>query len=141
MSDVRAEAAATGRESRAVVAGLLALGAIQLLTGLLMLAAPGTFFDAVASFAPRNDHFIRDLGTFQAAYGATLLWSVRAAAWRLPLIGLGLVQFALHVVNHLVDIDATREEAHGVTNVVTLSAGLILLAWLARAERARTRRP
>ena len=122
-----------------VDAVLLALGAVELATGVLMLAAPATFFDLIASFEPPNDHFIRDLGTFTVAYGAALLWSVRAPAWRLPLIAFGLAQFALHVVNHIADVDAAREEGHGVVNVITLSLGLLLLAWLARAERARLR--
>jgi inner membrane transporter RhtA len=47
----------------------VAVGAAHAVFGLVMLFAPGPFYDGLATFEPRNDHFIRDLGTFYVALG------------------------------------------------------------------------
>lgn len=125
---------------RAVAAGLAVLGVIQTLTGIVMLADPGLFYEEVASFAPENAHLFRDVGTFQLAFGLALLWSVRRPSWRLPLIAFGFVQFTLHAINHLADIDETVVPSHGEANFAAITLGALTLALLLYAERRRLRR-
>ena len=124
---------------RFVPIGVALLGAVQALTGLVMLADPGFFYEEIASFAPQNDHFIRDIGTYNVAIGFGLLWSVRAPSWRLPLLAMGLVQYVLHAVNHLADIDATVESAHGPANFAAVAIGAGFVALLIYAEASRRR--
>ena len=125
---------------RFVPAGVALLGAVQLATGIVMLADAGFFYREVASFAPANDHFIRDIGTFTAALGLALLWAARTPSWRLPLLAFALVQYALHSVNHLVDLDATETSSHGPVNLAAIAVGTgfvaLLLAAEARGQRA-----
>ena len=54
--------------------------------------------------APRNDHYMADLATFYLALGAVALVAVRRASWRVPVLALALIQYALHSLNHLIDI-------------------------------------
>ena len=129
----------TSPVERFVPLGLALLGLVQTLTGLVMLVDPAFFYDQVASFAPESEHFIRDIGTFTLALGLALLWSVRAPAWRLPLLAFALLQFAMHSVNHLVDIDATRTDSHGPVNFVAIAAGTGFILLLLHGERARRR--
>jgi hypothetical protein len=124
---------------RFVPVGLLLLGAVQVLTGLVMLADAAFFYEEIASFAPANEHFIRDIGTFTLAFGLALLWSVRSPAWRLPLLWLGLLQFALHAVNHLVDIDATARDSHGPANFALVAVGAAFIGLLLYGETRRRR--
>lgn len=127
----------TARIERFVPVGLALLGAVQLLTGVVMLVDPGFFYREIASYPPPNDHFTRDLGTFTVALGLALLWSARAPSWRLPLLAFALVQFALHTVNHLVDIDATETSSHGPVNFAAIAVGTAFVALLFVAEVRR----
>ncbi len=131
----------TGMSERFVPVGLLILGVIQVATGAVMLLDAGFFYAEIASFAPENAHFIRDIGTFTLAFGLALLWSVRAPSWRLPLLAFGLVQYALHTVNHLVDIDATATDSHGPVNFVAIAIGTGFLVLLLYGETRRRRAP
>ena len=128
---------------RFVPAGVALLGAIQLVTGLVMLGDPGFFYEQVASFAPPNDHFLRDTGTYTVALGLALLWAVRTPSWRLPLLAFALVQYVLHTVNHLVDIDATETSSHGPVNfaAIAIGTGFVGLLLLAEARRRGASRP
>lgn len=130
----------TAALERFVPIGVALLGAAQLLTGVVMLADAGFFYEQVASFAPENGHFIRDIGTYNVAIGLGLLWAVRAPSWRLPLLAVGLVQYVLHAINHLVDIDATEESAHGPANFAAVAIGAGFVALLMYAEASRRRR-
>ena len=57
---------------------LTLLAGIQLLLGLFLVIAPGTFEDKLAPYGSgADDHFLRDVGTFYLAMGAALALSVR----------------------------------------------------------------
>lgn len=104
-----------------------------------MLVAPGTFFDEIGPFGPRNDHYIADVATFELAFGVALLASQRLRSWRAPVLGVVALQFALHSVNHLVDAGEADPEWVGWIDFVSLTLSTALLAWLFRralAERA-----
>lgn len=113
-----------------------ALAVYHLLLGLLMVVAPGTFFDQIGPFGARNDHYIRDVSTFYLAFGAGLAVAVRRPAWRVPVVAVVALQYVFHVVNHIVDVSKADPKWLGPADAVSLALGAVLLLWLWReAER------
>jgi hypothetical protein len=120
----------------AVTAGIALLGIYSLALALLMALAPHTFFAKVGPFGVRNDHYIRDTATFSAAIGVGLLIALRRPSWRVPMLAISTLQFALHSINHLVDIDKAHPAWNGYFDFSSLAAATILLAWLLRLAGA-----
>jgi len=120
---------------------LLALfGAVQVVLGLLLWITPGFFFDEIGPYGVRNDHYMVDLATWYLALGAAALVAVRRASWRVPVLALAFAQYALHSVNHLIDIDHAHPKWLGPANFVSLVLTTVLLAWMLRANRSARRR-
>jgi hypothetical protein len=122
--------------------GLTLLAAYNLGLGLWMAVSPHSFFTALGPFGPRNDHYIRDNATFSLALGGVLLAALRRRAWAAPLFAFSALQFGLHTLNHLNDIDAAHPHWIGLFDFATLAGTTVVLALLCRyalAERAITR--
>ena len=111
---------------------VIAAGALHLASGLFMALAPRAFYDQVGTFPPFNAHYLRDLATWYVAFGVALLLAVRRPAWQLPLLALAVLQYALHVVNHLVDIGDPEPAWKGPVTAVALALIGGLLAWMGR---------
>ena len=71
--------------------------------GLLLLLTPEWFFTNIGNFPPFNRHYAGDLGSFQLALGAALLYAVRRADWRGGLLGVAAAGGTIHALNHAVD--------------------------------------
>ncbi len=135
-------AADSGRFSRAtpshsptltvVTVGVGVFAAYQLLLAAFMALAPHTFFTDIGPFGSRNDHYVRDIATYNAALGFALAVSLRQSTWRIPVLALTTVQFTLHSINHLVDIDRAHPTWNGYFDFFSLTALSLLLAWLSR---------
>jgi hypothetical protein len=106
---------------------------VQLVQGLLLAFASGAFYDAVADFGPRNDHDLRDMSAFYLASAAVLAVAAARPSWRAPALALVGLQFALHAVNHLVDVGNGDPGWVGPFDVVTLALGALVIGWLYRA--------
>ncbi|HEX8105520.1 MAG TPA: hypothetical protein VF533_23090 [Solirubrobacteraceae bacterium] len=116
---------------------LYVVAAYQLALGLFMAVAPGTFFSEVGPFGARNDHYVRDMASWELALAAVAFVAARRPAWRAPVLCLAAVHFGLHALNHLADVDAADPHWVGLFDLVSLAAGTALLAWLwRRAARA-----
>jgi hypothetical protein len=115
---------------------LVFFGALNLVFGVIALLAPGTFFDEIGRYAPRNDHYIGDVGAFQAAVGAGFLLSIRYPSWRMPVLVIGAILYGLHSLNHLFDIGEARSDARGIFDTVALAGGAAVLAYLAKVAAA-----
>ncbi len=116
---------------------LYVLGAYQLALGLLMTVAPGPFFDAIGPFGARNDHYIRDMASWELALAAVAFVAARRPSWRMPVLCVAAVHFALHALNHLVDVDEAVPRSVGPLDLVSLSVAAVVLVWLwRRAARA-----
>jgi hypothetical protein len=115
-----------------VRAGLIAFAAYHFAIAALMVFAPHVFFTDVGPFGVQNDHYLRDTATFNIAFGAALLVAYRRPSWRTPVLGCVALQFALHAVNHLVDIDAAHPRWLGPADFISLALTTLVLAWLAR---------
>ena len=117
-----------------VLFGLTTLG-----LGLFMVVAPGAFFDTLGPFGSRNDHYTRDNATFNLANGALLLAAAGRPSWRTPALAFTALQWLLHALNHLVDLDEAEPGWVGVADAVSLALGLAILVSAlvitARADR------
>jgi hypothetical protein len=111
------------------------LGLIHAVNGLLMLAAPLAWYQAVPTVpgtGPFNPHFVRDIGSAYLAAGLGLLWLARdARAWAGAFVG--SLFLGLHALTHVWDLLAGREEfAHfAIDSVLVLlpTAWALWLSW------------
>jgi len=117
-------------------------GAIHLLVGLAMIFAPMWFFVTIGTFPPFNRHYTGDMGAFQLALGAGLLFAVRAPARQRLLIGTAAAGNALHLLNHAYDALISRASLGywladtGPMLVLTLALLLVSAGWLDREAAA-----
>ena len=109
---------------------LLVGGAYHLVLGGWMMLAPRSFYDALASFPPFNDHFLRDSGAFFLAIGAGFVIAAARAPWQGPVLTITVVWYALHVGSHVVDVADTDPGWHGPATLISLAALLAGFAWL-----------
>jgi len=127
---------------RALPPLLAAFGLVQLLLGVLLWFAPGFFHDQIGPFGARNDHYMGDVATFYLALAAVSLIAVRRSSWRLPVIAFALIQYALHTINHLVDVGEADPGWLGPFDFASLLLTTALLAWmLSVARRGKARAP
>ena len=115
---------------------LIAFAAVQLLLGLLLWLTPGFFYDEIGPFGARNDHYMADVATFYIALGTVAFMSVRRPSWRVPVLTLALFQYALHALNHLIDIGESDPGWIGPADFVSLTLVAVLLAPGPGAQRS-----
>lgn len=120
----------------AVTVGIAMFAAIQLGLALLMAASPHRFYTAIGPFDTYNSHYIRDLSTFYAATGVGLLVSLRRVSWQVPMLALMTIQYALHSVNHLIDIGNAHPTWNGYFDFFSLVLATVLLGRLWRIASA-----
>jgi hypothetical protein len=113
-----------------VTVGIAAFAVIQLGLALFMAVSPHGFYTAVGPFGAFNGHYIRDVATYNAALGVGLLIAVRRVSWRVPVLVITTIQYALHSVNHLIDIGKAHPAWNGYFDFGSLAAGTLLLVWL-----------
>lgn len=103
-----------------------------LASGVWAMVGPESFFDAVATFEPYNQHFVQDIGAFQVGLGAVLLLAAsppRADALAVGLIVLGIGS-AAHTVSYVIgrDLGGKLEvdiPFSAVLTVLLLAGGLV----------------
>jgi uncharacterized membrane protein len=116
--------------------GLFVIGAQMTAVSLLMFVSPSTFFEQVAPFGVRNDHYLLDGATFQIALGLGALVAARRPAWRVPVLAILAIQFLLHAINHGLDAGETDKAYVGIANFALLALEAVVILWLlARAVR------
>ena len=117
-----------------------ALAGTSLAIGAWQTAAPHAFYDALGPFGAFNAHYVRDYASWSFAYGLVLLVALRRPSWAVPLITLGLVQMALHTLNHVLDAGEADPSWVGPFDAVALglaAVGLVLVLRLAGREPVR----
>jgi hypothetical protein len=122
------------RAALALARPLLALaGLYHLALGLAAFVTPRAFFDAVATFPPYNDHFVRDIGSLYLALGAVMLVAVARRAWQAPVLAFATLQYAIHTVAHVIDVTGADPDWLGAATAAGLAALTVLFGWLLRA--------
>ncbi len=74
---------------RALRAILVVIAVYHVVTGVLALLAPDTFFDQIGHYGVENSHYVGDVGAFMLAFGVAIGIAVVRPAWRAPLLWLG----------------------------------------------------
>ena len=120
-----------------VAAVLLISGITQLIVGTWTFVSPGSFYDVVATYPPENDHFLKDIGSWNVALGAIALYGARRRDWHVPLLGFLALQYVLHTIAHIVDAGDADPASHDVVALVTQGLGAVVLTALFLRERAR----
>ncbi|MFI6090038.1 hypothetical protein [Streptomyces sp. NPDC051218] len=136
----------SGRGTRVLRGGLLALTATQVTVGCWQLFAPHSFYGVlwVSDLPPYNEHMMRDLGAMSLALGVVLAAGVRSAE---PLlVSVGLAAYLTFSVPHLVFHSAHLEQmtaGSAATLMALLGAGVIApaaLLWLSLRGGGQVRR-
>jgi predicted anti-sigma-YlaC factor YlaD len=114
--------------------------AYLLITGVMALVAPDTFFDQIGKYGIENSHYVGDVGAFTTAAGIGVLIAIWRPSWREPLLWVGAAWFGLHALNHLFDIGEARSDARGIFDTALLAFGGVGSAYLAlMAQRMQER--
>jgi hypothetical protein len=113
---------------------LTVFAAVQVLIGALLWLTPGFFYDEIGPYGVRNDHYMGDVATWYLALGAAAFVAVRRAGWRVPVLAMAFIQYALHSLNHLIDVGDADPGWLGPANFVSLLLATLLLGWMLRAE-------
>lgn len=116
---------------------LLPFALAQIVLGLLLWLAPGFFFVSIGPYGPRNDHYMGDVASWYLALGVVALVALRRESWRVPVLAFALIQYALHSVNHLIDVREADPSWLGPANFVSLVLTTLLLAWMLRSPRVK----
>jgi hypothetical protein len=127
----------TGLTEEALLIGLSAFAVYHLALAAWMAISPHSFYTAIGPFDAYNRHYIRDTATFNAALGVGFAVAVFRPAWRLPVLAITTVQFALHALNHLVDIDRAHPAGVGYFDFFALLASTALLGLMLARSRSR----
>jgi hypothetical protein len=126
---------------RILEAGIALFAVVYLSQALVMVISPHSFYKSIGGFDSYNPHYLRDVATFAAALGVGLAVSLGRASWRVPMLAVATVQYALHSINHLVDIDIAHPQWTGYFDFFSLAASTLALVWLLRKAIARERAP
>jgi hypothetical protein len=118
------------RGTRALAPLLVVFGVTQLALGVVMWVAPSTFFDAIGPFGTRNNHYLGDLATFYIALGVAGVLAAGRPAWRVPVLALATLEFALHSINHLLDVGEAHPKWNGPATLAAVAASTVLLGWM-----------
>jgi hypothetical protein len=113
---------------------LLVFALTQLVLGLLLWLAPGFFFESIGPYGARNDHYMGDLAGWYLALGTVALLALQRESWRVPVLALAFIQYALHSINHLIDVGEADPSWLGPANLVSLVLATLLLAWMVRSR-------
>jgi uncharacterized membrane protein YpjA len=110
---------------------LLVAAVYHLLLGAFMFFAPGGFYDTLGKFPPENHHYIKDTATFYIALGVVFFVSVRRRSWRTPVLAFTALEYGIHAINHLVDVNEAASAFTGWFDFFSLAALALIFAALA----------
>jgi hypothetical protein len=116
-----------------LVVGIAVFAVLELALAVFMAASPHAFYTAIGPFGTFNAHYLRDVASFEGAIGIALVLSLRRPSWRAPVLALTTIQYALHSLNHLLDIGHAHPAWTGYFDFFSLAAATVVLAWLWRA--------
>jgi len=120
-----------------VPAVLLISGLTQLIVGVWAFVAPDSFYDVVATYPPSNDHFLKDIGSWNVALGLATLHAARTPSWQKGMCGVLAVLYTLHAVSHGIDLDQGEPRSASVATLVSQIVAAVIFAALYVREMRR----
>jgi hypothetical protein len=133
----RWEAIAVSERFLRLVFGTLAV--IHLSLGVWMFAFPRSFYSTIGAFDAYNRHYLRDTATFYFAFALGAGIAVRSPSWRVPVLAMATLQYAIHTLNHAIDVGNANNAWAGIFDLVSLALATIQMAVLLELL-VRTRR-
>ena len=110
---------------------LLVIAVYHLVLGAFMFFAPAGFYDTLGKFPPKNTHYVKDVATFYIAIGVCFYISVRRRSWRTPLLVFSALEYGIHAINHLIDVDSASSSLTGWFDFFSLALIALIFAALA----------
>lgn len=113
------------------------VGAINILIGLTIFAAPGWFYETVGEFPPYNRHYMGDVASFLLPYGVGLVFAARDLLRYRAVIGLAGLASVLHLLNHAYDALGGLTHAHWLVDLtpLVLLAGPLVAVYFRRTPQ------
>jgi hypothetical protein len=103
-----------------------------------MFASPHSFFETIGAFQSYNRHYERDTASFYLAFGLGSWIAAHRPGWRVPVLAITTLQYAVHSVNHAIDVGRGNNSWAGPVDLVSLSLATIQFAallWLITRSR------
>jgi hypothetical protein len=116
---------------RALRVVLVVIAAYHVVTGMLALVTPDTFFNQIGHYGLENSHYVGDVGAFMLAFGVAVGISVVRPSWRAPILWLGALWYGFHAINHAFDTGEAKSEERGWSDTLLIGLGALVSAWLA----------
>jgi hypothetical protein len=126
---------------RTLQAVLAVVAAYHVVTGLLALIAPDTFFDQIGHYGLENSHYVGDVGAFLLAFGVAAAIAVVRPSWRAPILWLGALWYGFHAINHAFDTGEAKSEGRGWGDTLAIAFGAVAAGWLARVSERLSESP
>lgn len=115
---------------RALRLAFLSLAAVHLAIGVWMFFFPRSFFTTIGAFEGYNRHYERDTATFYFAFALGSWFAASRPGWRVPVLALTTAQYAIHTINHAIDVDIANNSWAGPFDLVTLALATVQFACL-----------
>jgi hypothetical protein len=127
MSTVQVSVVRRHRPAVRIIAGA---GAVLFgVLGLWAFAAPRSFFDAVATYPPYNEHLLHDVGAFQLGIAVALLLAVLRSDALLAALGGAAGGAAAHAVAHWIDLELGGRASDPWVLTLLAAVFVIAAAW------------
>ena len=108
----------------------LSLALLHLGLGAWLFFSPHSFFRTIGAFETYNRHYERDIATFYFAFALGAWLAASRASWRVPVLSITTLQYALHSVNHGIDVDRANNSWAGPFDVISLTLATLQFAAL-----------
>ena len=106
------------------------LAVVHLALGVWMFAWPHSFFTTIGAFDAYNRHYLRDTATFYFAFALGAGIAARRPSWRVPVLAITTLQYAIHTLNHAIDVNQANNAWAGIFDLVSLGLATIQMAVL-----------
>lgn len=110
--------------------GFMVLAAVHLALGAWMFFFPHSFFTTLGSFGSYNRHYERDTATFYFAFALGSWMAALRPGWRIPVLAMITLQYAIHSLNHLIDVSRSHNGWAGPVDVASLGLATLQFAAL-----------
>ena len=106
------------------------LAVVNLALGLWLFLFPRSFYTTIGAFETYNRHYERDVATFYLAFALGAWAAATRPSWRVPVLAMTTLQYAIHTVNHGIDVNAANNSWAGPFDLISLALATLQFAFL-----------